>query len=124
MNTLAQLIRQLEESLLHNDFSADPQLLDSLLAAEFEEIGPGGNKTSRQQVIEWLLHKPADARWRFTDFRIKPLAEDLVLALYHAQQADPQARVSKGSMRASVWKRVPGEAHAWQMLFHQATRVL
>lgn len=115
-------IRRLEFKLLHSDMKVTPSLLDTLLAKEFEEIGGNGAVSSRQEVADWLLNKNPQNRWSLTDFRVKELSADLVLAIYRAEMVVGQKNiVSKGSIRSSIWKH---NTQGWQMVFHQASKII
>lgn len=120
--TLIDQIKQLELELLHSDMKESPSLLDALLAKEFEEIGDNGTVNTRQNVIGWLLNKNPQERWMLTDFRVKALSTDLVLAIYRVKKvADQKDIVSKGSVRSSIWKY---NTQGWQMVFHQASKIV
>lgn len=115
-------IKRLELQLLHSDSTVLPSLLAMLLAKEFEEIGGHGGVATRQDVVDWLLNKNPEDRWLLTDFRVKELSADLVLAIYHAEKiAGQRNTASKGSVRSSIWRR---NTQGWQMVFHQATKII
>ena len=119
---LPEHIRILEELLLHQDFSSSPDALEAMLGDEFREINPAGNIVSRAEVIAWLLEKnPAD-RWEFNEFEVRQLAEDLVLATYHARKILPENSTSDGAMHCSIWQET-GPGKTWKLMFHQSTRV-
>jgi hypothetical protein len=122
VDTITDQIKRLELKLLHSDMKVSPSLLDTLLANEFEEIGDNGTVNARQDVADWLLNKNAQDRWLLSDFRIKRLSADLVLAIYHAKKvADQRNVVSQGSVRSSIWKY---NTQGWQMIFHQASKIV
>lgn len=118
--TLEEEIQLLESHLLHADLEVDSDLPEALLCAEFEEIGSSGRISTREQVIAWLRTKGKEDRWDFTEFGIRVLSPDLVLATYRATKAGSAESNSKGSRRSSIWKRSDNK---WRMLFHQATRI-
>ena len=121
-DAITDQIRRLEFKLLHSDMKVMPSLLDALLAKEFEEIGGNGAVSSRQEVADWLLNKNPQIRWSLTDFRVRELSADLVLAIYHAEMVvDQKNIVSKGSIRSSIWKH---NTQGWQMVFHQASKII
>ena len=121
-DAITDQVRQLELKLLHSDIKVMPSLLDALLAKEFEEIGGNGAVSSRQEVVDWLLNKNPQDRWSFTDFRVREVSTDLVLAIYHAKKVVGQKNiVSKGSVRSSIWKH---NTQGWQMVFHQASKII
>ena len=118
MSQLEARIRDLEEKLLHSDPTVTPGIIDELLEDGFEEIGITGRVTPREQVVEWLRSKARDTRWALTDFKIRELAENLVLATYRARTI--QDSPSRGSMHSSIWQR---QGDGWQLVFHQGTRI-
>jgi hypothetical protein len=121
-DAITDQIRRLEFKLLHSDMKIMPSLLDTLLAKEFEEIGGNGAVNSRQEVVGWLLNKNPQDRWLLTDFKVRELSTDLVLAIYYAKKVMGQENsVSKGSTRSSIWKR---NTQGWQMVFHQASKII
>lgn len=121
-DAITDQIKQLELKLLHSDMQMSPSLLDTLLAKEFEEIGDNGTVNARHDVADWLLNKNPRERWLLSDFRIKKLSADLVLAIYRAKKlADQKDIVSQGSVRSSIWKY---NTQGWQMVFHQASKIV
>jgi hypothetical protein len=120
---LGHAMQSLELSLLHTDFSTDPERLERLLAADFREVNNFGRVSSREAVRQWLLEKnPAD-RWEIAPFEVQVLSPTLRLATYHARQMQPPRPDSKGSLHVSLW-RLDTSAGDWQLIFHQATRCL
>lgn len=116
-------MKALEAQLLHTDYSIQPDLLDKLLALEFEEISANGQVSKRAAVYQWLLHKDRAARWQLSNFKVTELATTLRLATYHAQQVAPVASASKGALCSSLWC-FSQPLQCWQLRFHQATKVL
>jgi hypothetical protein len=128
MEPLAAQIMQLELKLLHTDMRAHPAVIDELLDSVFEEIGSDGQTHARQEVVAWLQNKDSAQQWSLADFRIKPLSNDMVIAVYRAVRHDPAQAAGKdqngqeanrGSIRSSVWQR---RGDHWKMVFHQATQ--
>ncbi len=111
---------QLEQQLLHTDFTAQPAALEALLATDFTEVAPTGTVTSRSEVIAWLLHKSPDERWRFSDWQVHELAADVRMLTYHAVRYLP-ASSSKGARHISLW-RFNSTQQSWQLFFHQSTK--
>ena len=118
MNKLEVQIKQLEEQLLHADVRANPELLEQLLADDFEEIGSSGMISNRHQVIDWLVTREKAVTWSIQDFRIRQLSPELVLANYRAMK-DGQNTRTGSSMRSSLWQL---SGKQWKMVFHQGTR--
>ncbi|MDH5479725.1 MAG: DUF4440 domain-containing protein [Nitrosomonas sp.] len=119
-DTIAEQMEQLELLLLHTDMQANPTFLDGLLSHEFEEIGSSGCVTSRQEVVDWLLHKNPNDRWSIENFRVKELSKDLILAIYHAHQIVGHNHQSKVSIRSSIWKL---DEDNWKLVFHHASKL-
>jgi hypothetical protein len=113
-------MQQLELSLLHTDFRADPAALEDLLAADFVEVAPSGHITSRAEVIDWLLQKDAADRWQLSEFHAAELAKDVRMVRYHAVRSVP-ASASKGARHVSLWRFNAAGQH-WQLCFHQSTK--
>lgn len=119
-SALAELIQQLELKLLQTDLNAHPALIDDLLAQNFEEVDNQGQLHGRDEVIEWLKHKDPHLRWAFREFRVKVLADDLLLAIYTLQKPDTANNSVPGSIRTSLWQHRDNQ---WKMVFHQATKI-
>jgi len=117
LNASVEQIQQLELKLLHSDLTAHPELIDALLAEDFEEIDNHGVMRTRDEVVGWLLCKDKNIQWIFNDFRIKPLADDMVLAIYSLHK--PDRMNDAGSIRTSIWRY---RKNQWKMVFHQASR--
>jgi len=118
---LPEHIRILEELILHQDYSADTEALESLLANEFREINPDGRVVSRQDVISWLQGKSPESRWEFSDFEVRELAAGLVMATYYARQIVPEKASRGGARHCSIWRET-GPGKNWQLEYHQSTR--
>ncbi|PSJ18838.1 DUF4440 domain-containing protein [Nitrosomonas supralitoralis] len=119
MDTIAEQILQLELKLLQSDLKAHPELIDELLAENFEEIDSDGEIRTRGDVIGWLLHKDLHIQWVFKEFRVKALTGNLVLAIYSLHKPDQLSAHYKGSIRTSIWQC---QRNQWKMVFHQASR--
>ena len=120
MNGIAEQIKQLELKLLHLDLKTEPELINDLLSHDFEEISQSGKINARRDVVDWLIHKDIHLQWSLNDFRIRMLADELVMAMYTAQKMNDRNNLSKGSMRTSIWQRQGG---TWKMIFHQASKI-
>lgn len=111
---------QLEQQLLHTDFTAQPAVLEALLAPDFTEVAPTGAVASRSEVIAWLLQKSPHERWQFSDWHMQELAADVRMLRYHAVRCVP-ASTSKGARHVSLW-RFNAAQQSWQLFFHQSTK--
>ena len=121
MNSIKEHIKNLEEKLLHSDIRKNSKILNELLSDDFEEIGSIGKTSSREEVINWLVTKEKNIKWSLSEFRVRELAPNLVLAIYRAHKNEHQNSSSKGSIRSSIWKLCSGK---WKMIFHQGTKIL
>ena len=120
MKTIEQQIKVLEEKLLHTDARSNPQILNELLAEEFEEIGASGNIISKEEVIDWLVNKEHNICWSLENFRTRQIADNIILATYQATKENVNPSKSRTSMRSSIWKH---DGHSWKIVFHQGTRI-
>lgn len=120
MDDLTRQIKALEELLVQPHTRADEAVLNTLLHDEFEELGSSGKIVNKQQAIDWLLREADGVQWSLSDFRVKPLADGLVLATYVATKTDSIQQSAKRSLRSSLWKRT---ASSWSLLFHQGTNI-
>jgi hypothetical protein len=120
MTSLLHDMQQLESSLLHTDHREDPAALDTLLAPDFHEVNPLGVRTSRAEVIKWLLRKEPEHRWSFNEWQVDELAPGAVLVRYRAVRTLPPS-TGNGARHLSLWKQ--DGTGQWQLWFHQSTKV-
>ena len=119
---ISEQILKLEESLLHEDFSSNPEALEAMISNDFREIDPKGRECSREDVIAWLLQKNPAPRWELSAFSLHQLADNSVLATYHARQIQPESS-SSGSRHCSIWHTTYPSTN-WQLFFHQSTKIV
>jgi hypothetical protein len=119
---ISEQIRNLEESLLHQDFSSIPEALEAMICDDFREVDPKGRECSREDVISWLLQKDPTMRWEFSEFTVNQLTDNSVLATYLARQILPESS-SSGSRHSSIWRATNPEK-TWQLIFHQSTKII
>lgn len=113
---LEATIRMLEERLFEQHTRLDADALEQLLAEGFVEFGASGMAWTRAEVIGALPAQPFVQR-TLSDFQLRDLAEDVVLATYRCQA--PGAEGVTQSLRSSIWRR---QGNRWQLVFHQGTR--
>jgi hypothetical protein len=112
-------LRSLEEKLLNQEVRNTRRSLEGLLAPDFREIGSSGRLYAFEEIVTSLLEEPADGTTRtLTDFKIQPLAADVMLATYRSERTAPDAP-SVRSLRSSIWRR--DTDGIWRMVFHQGT---
>jgi len=119
MDSITELIKNLEMKLLHADMRSNPALIDELIDTSFEEINSSGQINTRQQVIQWLVNKESNQNWMLKDFRVKSLTDHTVIAIYRAINSNQTSNQQGGSIRSSVWQH---QDNRWKMIFHQATK--
>jgi len=115
--SLPEAIRKLEEQLLQPDVRRSKPALDALLADEFTEFASDGVAYTKPQVID-ALQREATYQRSLSAFHLTVLAENVVLATYHASRRGETSSETVESLRSSVWARRSGR---WQLVFHQGT---
>ena len=112
----------LEEALLHTRHTDNQNALEAMLAGDFWEVSANGRRSSRAQVLQWLLHKDPEARWQLQNIKVKELGDACRLVQYHARQIAPVPSSGQGAWHSSVWCRENPHS-PWRLAFHQATRL-
>jgi hypothetical protein len=112
----AKEILLLEEKIVDPGIKKNPSVLGQIIADDFLEFGSSGKTFTKPEVIKALADQPF-AKTEISDFGIKYLAENVLLATYIA------ARISNNnktfSLRSSIWMFKEGR---WQIVFHQGTK--
>jgi hypothetical protein len=118
---LQKHLLELETRLANPKVRKSPQELDRLLADSFVEFGSFG-KIYDKQAIKEELGAEQEIRIAMSDFRIRALSSQIVLATYSAEVREIKNSVESHfiSLRSSIWQLLDGE---WQMVFHQGTMV-
>jgi hypothetical protein len=100
----------LEQSLLDSSVRQCSEQLNKLITDDFLEFGSSGQVYNKQDCL-----KPDDNLRKFSvsDFSIKELSKDVMLATYKTTEDGVI------SLRSSIWKIYGDE---WQMIFHQGTK--
>jgi len=120
-DVLAKEIYNLEMQLLKPEVRTSSEKVADLLSDDFIEFCSSGYI---------YRHKPNDAidqcmdtslyKWDISDFSIKMLSEDIILATYILDKDNGSLAKSNRSLRSSIWKRFGGH---WKMIFHQGTLI-
>lgn len=113
---LKNQIRTLEERLLAQQTRLNSAELGEMLAEGFVEFGASGIPWTRDSVLD-ALPIQAFVQRTISNFEVRLLAEDVVLATYRCSQPSVMGEIE--SLRSSIWKRCNG---CWRMEFHQGTR--
>lgn len=106
---LAEHIFQLEKRLM----SRDPIELANLLADDYLEFGSSGNIYDKKIQLGRPASKDA-VHFTVTDFQIKYIASNVVLATYRTFCSND----GRHALRSSIWKC---NENQWRMVFHQGT---
>lgn len=107
MENLEEHILNLEKKLMTYDY----EVLNDLLAEDFLEFGSSGKSFDKKTIIDSVSH---GIKFTVTDFKIKQLSSEVVLATYLTSRHNDNKR----ALRSSIWKLIDGK---WKMVFHQGT---
>jgi len=113
-DTLDQHLQELEELLLQPATRGDAEQVAGLLSDDFVEIGSSGSAYTKIEIIA-ALARETPVRWTMAQFKVRTLAEGVVLATYRATR---HGQRTVTSLRSSIWKLDGGR---WRMAFHQGT---
>ncbi len=119
MKNLREEILKLENELLKSEVRKLPEKIRELVTDDFIEYCSGG-KEYHYESGDVFQEKNDESilKWEITDFNIKELSEDCILALYKVIKHSNIDENNKYSLRSSIWKHVDGK---WKMCFHQST---
>ncbi len=116
-DVLAEL--QAREPIFHRpEFGTTRADFDRMMAPAFCEIGASGRLYTREFVLDLLTERhaqPHDDVWETSEFRCRPLAEEVYMLTYTLLQ-DGQRK----TRRTTIWQRT---LEGWKILFHQGTIV-
>jgi hypothetical protein len=119
MNT-ADHLRQLEERLLDPAVRRDSALVSALLADDFVEFGSSGRIFDKATTLVDLKNEPTRPASLLSDFSIRELAPNVILATYKATRRSLSGEPIGQSRRSSIWIHLNGK---WQITFHQGTPI-
>lgn len=114
---LAEL-SQLEPLIYAANDGKPKEYFDTLLVADFWEVGASGKMYERDFVLETLAQRknnPRQEKWRTFDFRVRQIEQNHFLFTYSLEQP---IRLSR---RASLWERT---LDGWKLIYHQGTPAL
>jgi hypothetical protein len=112
--SVADHLQTLEERLLDPKVRGSLEDLSELLADDFKEIGSSGIQYDKVSVISGLVsEKSSGPAPTIIDFNCVELAPGVALVTYQI--------IESRTRRSSIWRLSP--SGAWQMLFHQGTRM-
>jgi len=117
-----QEMQALEEYLLHTAHQQYPAALESMLTPDFAEVSGSGQRSGREEVLQWLMQKDPLARWQLQAIQVRELGVLHRWVHYHAKQTAPVLSPGPGAWHSSLWYRQTPDS-PWQLQFHQATKV-
>lgn len=119
MEAIQKIILQLENDLLKSEVRKSPQKLSELLSEDFIEFTSSGIEYHyKSGEVFQKQDDNSELLWQVTDFKIKQLSDDCILATYKVVKHNEPNENNKYSIRSSIWKSYSGK---WKMLFHQGT---
>jgi hypothetical protein len=119
--TLLGILEELKsrEPIFHRpEFGTTRADFESMMHADFCEIGASGRRYSREYVLSELVqrHKhPHPDAWETSEFHCRRLAPDVYLLTYTLIQN----KIRK-TRRSTIWHRTE---MGWKIMFHQGTIV-
>ena len=119
--SIEETFRNLEQSLHRPEVRSSRELVESLLASDFSEIGASGQLYDRSTTVDGLLGETPAAQARLPivqDFVAAELAEDVVLVTYRSIREASEDLPERATLRSSIWMLEGGN---WRMRFHQGT---
>ncbi len=112
-------VKKLELELLDPYTRKNKKRLDELLSEDFLEFTSVGSITNKKDVLK-RLPKQSLLNWKVSNFKIKQLSEDVLMATYKAEKKNMKDNNITLSLRTSIWKNTNNN---WQMVFHQGTLI-
>lgn len=114
----AQELERLEKLLLDPAVRRERARVAALLTEGFFEFGSSGRVWTREATLD-LLTTESYSPPEVEEFGCRELSEGVVLATYRAVRVGTDGNRAV-TLRCSLWTRASG---AWQMCFHQGTKV-
>lgn len=119
MNNIANIIKELELSLLKPEVRSSKDSLDKLLADDFVEIGTSGKKYTKSDILERLPNTLEKVEYTAIDFSVEMPSKDVAITTFKTERTtDGNDKVI--SQRNSHWRKTDS---GWQMFFHEATPI-
>ena len=119
MQALREHLTQLERQIHHDGQLCPPAALESLLHADFEDIGRSGNRYDRATVLRYLSSLDVAPETRSDAFGLALLSPGCALLTFRSAQRTETGDWALHTLRSSVWL-LSANGH-WQLRFHQGT---
>lgn len=119
MKSLEEEILELENNMLLSSTRKCAEKINKILDDEFIEYTSSG-KEYHYKKGDVFQGKDDDTEldWQISNFKIKKLSEECVLATYRVEKNNEMDEKKKYTLRSSIWKCING---TWKMIFHQGT---
>jgi hypothetical protein len=114
----AEILRDLEQSLLDSTTRKNAEAVASLLTDDFQEFGSSGRIYCKAEIIA-ALQAETEIRLSMRNFEARLLSENIALVTYISIKVDQRSSPAE-ALRSSIWVLRDGE---WRMLFHQGTKL-
>lgn len=119
MDSLEKKIFKLENDLLSSTVRKSPEKINEILDDEFTEYTSSGQEYHyKKGDIFQDKEDKSELDWQISNFKIKKLSEECVLATYRVEKNNEIDEKKKYTLRSSIWKCIDG---TWKMIFHQGT---
>ncbi|AJH00241.1 DUF4440 domain-containing protein [Clostridium beijerinckii] len=119
MNSIKDHILQLEQELLKSEVRKSADKINDMLSDDFIEFTSSGSEYHyKNGDVFQEQNNPQTLYGEISDFKIKELANDCILAMYKIIKLNELDENKKHSLRSSIWKCFDGQ---WKMIFHQGT---
>lgn len=117
-NILVNTLSELESELHLPAVRANPERINALLHADFEEVGRSGRYWSRAAIIEMLLSESSPVEVVANNYAATELPAGAALLTYRAAHRQADGSLTRHTLRCSLW--IKGEG-GWQLRYHQGT---
>jgi hypothetical protein len=117
---IADHLKSLEETLLDPAVRKNSEQVSTLLAYDFLEFGSSGRTFDKASILEDLRNEPPHQTARLSDFAIRTLAPEVILATYRTTRHDSSGQIIHQAKRSSIWIN---RNNRWQITFHQGTPI-
>lgn len=117
MESLEKEILKLENNLLLSSTRKSAEKINEILDDEFTEYTSSGKEYHyKKGDVFQDIEDDSELDWQITDFKIKELSKECVLATYKVVKNNEIDEKKKYTLRSSIWKCIDG---TWKMIFHQ-----
>ena len=106
--------------MLSAEGRASPELINRLLADDFQEIGSSGDIFGKRETLDGLAEDGHIYERTTSQWSVRALTDDVALVTYKVVTRDATDGSASASRRSSTWTYRDGR---WQMVFHQGTRL-